>query len=734
MLRMEARMLGLSRDYIIFDEADSMEVLRRLFNVDERAAKELYYLIEQQKISAPSFCDPENPISLMCSRPTAGLHEPTLENKLKSYQKALHKAGALDFADLICYARAMLVSSEKIRERWQNRYRFIQVDEILDTHESEYEIISILAQRSRNIALIGDIDQTIYEWRGSEPATILRRFREEFAPVSEFNFSENFRGTRIILEAADAIAESLQDRKTSIKPRSSCENGRLIGLHMADSEAQEARWIAVMIKEIAERRGFSLNKMAVLGRVNRRLQLISDELEQMQVPCYTVEKFEFFRRQEVKDALAWLKFLLHPEDNSSFVRMLLRPPKGIGQTTIRDIAMRGEGCGLRLTDMASTATEEYGEPFGGLINELEYGNVTVLDVETTGLSRARDEVIEVAAVKIKNGKTVERFHSFIRNSVPVQDSVYVHGWTDEHLRDKGRPPEEVFRELARFIGDAPLIGHNIRFDLGMLRAHAGRIGVAIPESDIYDTWTLSRRLFPDLYDYRLGTVCREAGLSLKPSHKAAADVDATAALLMFMLPGLKKGAAERRRICGSYYDQFKGIRTGLNEIRRDISKLRPGMVLVRAMEISGLRQYYEKVGEERRLEHLNRLVAIFNDRDNPELAPAEALADLVEYAALAKNVDHILDNENRAPLITVHQSKGLEFDVVFIAGAVEGEIPSYQSIQENRLEEEKRLFYVAMTRAKKELYISFYNRSESGWPRNPSSFLQFIPDSLMEGI
>jgi DNA helicase-2/ATP-dependent DNA helicase PcrA len=219
-----------------------------------------------------------------------------------------------------------------------------------------------------------------------------------------------------------------------------------------------------------------------------------------------------------------------------------------------------------------------------------------------------------------------------------------------------------------------------------------------------------------------------------PRHKAEADVAATAELLMKLLPKLKEGAMERWRICTRYAAHLAPLTALLTALKLEVDTLRPAGLLERALERSGLRAYYREKREGQRLEHLERLTAIFREKDDPTLAAQEALAGLLEYAALAKNVDHILEEDDKVPIITIHQAKGLEFDVVFIAGAVDGEIPSYLSERDGRLEEEKRLFYVAMTRAKKELYISSYASDENGHQKSHSRFLSGIPSRFIERI
>jgi DNA helicase-2/ATP-dependent DNA helicase PcrA len=475
-------------------------------------------------------------------------------------------------------------------------------------------------------------------------------------------------------------------------------------------------------------------RIAVLGRTNARNLVISQELERSRIPCYTVELFEFFRRQEIKDALAILKLLVRPEDRWSLGRVLLRPPRGIGEATVRQIRTEGERSGLRLTDMVSPLLERDGEPFGRLIREADSGHLVILDVESTGLSLGQDEVVEIAATRLHGGRPGETFHRFIKNTVPVGESQSIHGWSDKFLQREGESPAEAFSALVNLIGASPVVGHYVRFDLGLIRAHARRVGVIVPEYETFDTWSMSSRLLPNLFDYRLETICQALHVKFRPQHKAEADVTATAELLLKLLPKIKEGAVERWGICSQYAGLFAPLAAMLSGLRAEINSLRPVEILERALALSGLYAYYEGKKESRRLEHLARLAAIFREKDDLSAAPQDALAMLVEYAALAKNVDHILEGDDKVPIITMHQAKGLEFDVVFIAGASEGEIPSYLSLKEGRLEEEKRLFYVAMTRARKELYISSYSTHEKGFAKQPSRFISDIPANLVERL
>ena len=721
MLRIEARAIGLSRDFMIFDDADSTELLHDLFSLDMKDARTLYYEIERIKSEATEEFDARGEIARQIAR----------------YQTELRRMAALDYADLIRSARVMLRSSEEIRHRWQNRYDLIQVDEVQDTHSSEYEVLRTLAEQSRNIALIGDLDQTIYEWRGSEPDEILARFRSEFEP-KEFCLVDNYRATKALLTAASAFADSLEDRRTSIVPSASCGIGCRIGIRREPNEAQEANWIAQKIKTVAIANRIPFSRIAVLARKNERAIVISDALERHGVPCFTVEQYEFFRRQEVKDALAYLRLIVNPEDRNSLGRALLRPPSGIGDATLKRVISEGEVCGLRLSDMVSDSLDDDSEPFRQLIRAFRQGTISVLDVETTGLVLGRDEVVEIAALRLDKGRLARRFHSYIANTVPVAESERIHGWSDAFLKRNGRPAAGVYAELGDFVLGGPVVGHNIRFDLGMMAFHAGRVGRPMPDIRSFDTWSIAARLLPGLEDYRLGTVAKHLKITRVPEHKAEADVEATAQILMRMMPALEEGSARRGALIARYGKAFKPLKARLAALRAMKDKTHPEALIETALEQSGLRAYYQSRGESRRLEHLERLKQIFKERGNQggatQLGARDALMFMLEYAALAKNVDHVCEQDNKVAIITIHQAKGLEFDVVFIAGASEGEIPNYYSLNEGRIEEEKRLFYVAMTRAKQQLFISSYEQSTKGWKKEPSRFQSALPDRLIERL
>ncbi|WP_331001009.1 3'-5' exonuclease [Nostoc commune] len=193
---------------------------------------------------------------------------------------------------------------------------------------------------------------------------------------------------------------------------------------------------------------------------------------------------------------------------------------------------------------------------------------------------------------------------------------------------------------------------------------------------------------------------------------------------------MKVRADYRQALVYRYGKEFEDLADDIEKWRDASQKLRPANLLGKILVESGLYDYYQHE-EPKRLENLKRLVKIFQEQDNLELHPDTALRSIIEYTALAKNLDQISQDNNQVLIITIHQSKGLEFDTVFLAGISEDEFPTYFSVRDSNLEEEKRLFYVAMTRAKKRLFISFFMKDSKNYSKSKSQFIASLPSEYL---
>jgi len=719
-LKIEANDLGLSRDFLIYDEEDCKSILKTCLKKSTFKASDVFYQFSEIKSNFPS-----QALNLTDIPPVPKNLPPDLKSAWKRYHITLSIRNAIDFSDLILKIRAMFHHLPEKRKKWAERFDWIQVDEIQDTHVSEYEVIATLAKRSGNLAFFGDLDQTIYEWRGSAPAEMLARFHNDFAPVSTFSLHQNYRATRKLLKAADRLASTFLNRHTQITPAPELPSGERVILHRAPTTASEAHWISQQIKK-QQKNTATTERIGILARTHARCLAVSQALTEAEIDHVTVEQFQFFLRQEIKDVLARLRLLLNPDDTGALMRAVRRPASGIGDITLNSLGQKGAACGLRLTDMIRPETHTSGEPFADLIDSLSQGTVVVLDVETTGLSPAIDEIIDIGAVRLENGIETARFDHLLCPTQPVGDSEKVHGLSDSQLAREGLDPKKTLNRFLDFIGDSLVVGHNVRFDLSMLKAHGARLGVDFQFPKWNDTLDIARRVL-QLERYTLEIICEHLNTTNRGSHRAITDTVATAEALLALRPALLKGQAQRIQLIQKFGQPFQSFSKQFQRWRSAMEHLRPDELMQRIVEESGLSDHY--ASEPGRTRHLKILWQFFNDHDPVDTAPLQALDALVEKSALARNIDHLAADDTKIPIITVHQAKGLEFDIVFIAGASEGEFPSYFAVKEGdpmKIDEERRLFYVALTRAKKRLFISSYEENDRGYATHKSRFLKAL--------
>lgn len=728
MLRTEAKRVGIPTDFVIFDEQDSIGILCDLApDRGEREAREIYDVISRRKTDAK---DSTLRSSLSTDQLFASLSE-EIRRMATAYQEVLRANHALDFADLIFYTRCMFERLPEIRERWAQRFSMIQVDEMQDTHLSEYRVLRVLAGRCQNMVLVGDFDQTIYEWRGSTPDTILNTFEQDFPDVRWFGFRVNYRATKTLIDVAATVAGSYSER-TLPQAAASAHPGAPVTMHFAASERAEAQWIGRRIQELVGApvgRAVPPGRIAVLVRPNHRGITISTEFERLGIPHVTVEAYEFFRRREIKDALAYLRLITNPYENRSLHRILMRSsPTQWSRVTAR--VQEAEHTGLRPVDLVRLAALKEGDPMGPLLDAYQHGAITVFDTETTGLRPGTDQIVELAALRLEKGQVCGAFHRYLRNTVPVEDSRYIHGLSDDFLAQNGQDPSGVLREFLAFSSGSLLVGHNVRFDLRMLRTYGQSLGLPIEPQAVADTLEFAHRLV-DTDKYTLAALAHFFGIDDRPAHRAMDDVRTTCAVLDRLIPLAARHAASRRGLLREMGPRFEPMARQFEAFRQAAITMRPPDLLLQVLRNSGLGARYEK--EPRRIDSLRELHRIFSEHDDPEIDPFSSLEAIVAFASLARNVDRLDPGDQRVRVLTVHQAKGLEFDVVFVAGLTEDEFPGYWALKQETEPEERRVFYVAVTRARERLYLTGHSMCK-GYRRVPSRYFSLIgPHGVEEG-
>jgi DNA helicase II / ATP-dependent DNA helicase PcrA len=753
-LRGDAGALGLDGDFLIFDDEDARstacEIAVRMGVTAERRERLGFFLSNAlQEIRLAAFGN-------LAGGNHAGRGQEDLFQDIRDknappglripstfrfaalhaeYVHALRESHALDFADLVIGVNRLWQEAGPSLRRWQERFQWIQVDEVQDTNVSEYRILRAIASSHRRLSFFGDVDQTIYEWRGSAPGEILASYRKEFAPVQEILFTQNYRSTRAILRACSSVVHALEGAVTEeIIPRS-LEEGAPVVLKACATLKEEAEWIAATLKDLRKSDEIRYSDCAVLVRTNFNARDLSEQFQRLKVPHLPVENVKFFERMEVKDAMAHLRLLLNLNDVQSILRFLERPSKGVGPATLKELRGAPRDAGLNLGDLLRTTTYEWGEPYAPLLDAWAKGRLVVFDFETTGLDPSLDEICEIAATRrgpegSHEGET--HFHAYIRTERPVGESSQIHGYTDEFLAANGRPASVVIPEFLEFLGPSVLTGHNINgFDVYFLRAALKKLGLDQVQPLCFDTLEIARRLFRTLRRYSLGALSTQFGISLDHAHEAHADVEANAALIDVLCKRLAETAAARQDAVRSNAARFEPLARKVARWSERMAEERPDELLTRILDESGLAEYYqEDPNERRRLEYLKQLVAFCHELDDPLLPPEMAYREVVENVTLATDFDRQANREDKLAILTVHQAKGLEYPVVFVSMATDDNFPSSRSKREGRLSEEHRLFYVAISRAKRRLYLSWYERDSRGNRTIPSRYIAYMRKTL----
>jgi len=462
----------------------------------------------------------------------------------RKYQEHLEKSNALDFADLIRLMVRVLHEHLEVLNFYRERFKYILIDEYQDINHAQYVFARTITERTGSISVVGDEDQAIFSWRGSDPTYILQ-FEQDFPDAKVIELTRHYRwpeGDRIFRAARDLIAKNSQ--RVRDKDKSHIQgDGESINIYAARDQADEAQSIAREIFRLWQYEGVDINEIAILYRVNTLSRVIEEALMRERIPYEVVRGLRFYDRREVKDILAYLRFLANPNDSISLLRALERPKRGIGATTMLKVQSFAAGKGLSL-------------------------------------------------------------------------------W-------------EAMKLLAADPGDV---------------------------------------------------------LTSRPA-----------------------------KMIGQFVEQ-------MSDWVDQSSALKPSELTALVLEKSGyVDELYKTPGNDERIGNIRELTSQLREFED---MGGEGLTDFLEKVTLLSDVDSYSGESGRVGLLTLHASKGLEFDYVFIVGCEEKLIPHSRSLEEGTVEEERRLLYVGMTRARKKLYMSFaHQRLLYGniMLNNPSPFFSELP-------
>ena len=650
MLREDADLLGYTGQFTIYDDDDSKRMVRDIMQALGIEQKQFPINMIRSKISSAknAMIGPEDMLKSADSPNDKKAAQVYLE-----LERRLRAANAMDFDDLLVRALELLRTRPEVLDKYQERFRYISVDEYQDTNHVQYEIANLLAAKYQNLMVVGDDDQSIYSWRGADITNILD-FEKDFKNCKTVKLEQNYRSTGHILSAANAVVRHNSQRKD--KRLFTAEgDGEKIQAFQASDERDEGRWIAGEIEKLHSK-GTSYDDIAVFYRTNAQSRILEDMFLRAGVPYKIVGGTRFFDRAEIRDVMAYLKMIVNPADEMSVKRVINTPRRGIGSTSIQKIEQLARGNRCSFFQACEIATAETGmfsakvrnglSSFVALVREGrrmdgELKDVVEMIVDKTGLLQAFR-----AEGTMESESRAENIQEFLGVAAEFEE-------THEDIEGTLESLEEL---RAAGVADVPASAEP---EPVVVSAPAPEPGPSAPASS---------------FEALVGA--RDAAGS-NPLDSLAA-------------PALSPQDALTAAIAGNAYAAPTELPAGAvhaDEIERAYGPL-----------------------------------------------TCKALPALMEWLALRSDLDSLAGETHAITMMTIHSAKGLEFPAVFVAGMEEGIFPHVHdfggSDDPGKLEEERRLAYVAITRARKRLFLTYAatRRTYGSTSANPRSrFLNEIP-------
>lgn len=352
-LRQEADFIGLSRSFTIYDGAESKSLMKQILGRHGISPKELnpsdvLYYIEQ--LHHHGFW------------PGRTNHQLDLDEKdpfhsyYLEYREELHRANATDFGGLITGVLELFHKYPDVLKRYQERFRYILVDEYQDTNRCQFELVTLLAHQHHNLCVVGDEDQSIYSWRGADIRNILD-FEENFPDAQILRLEQNYRSSKNIIEAASHVIARNTQRKGK-RMWTDNDAGESLQVIECESDKKEAEWIANEIIRLVKNEGVAFSDIAIFYRANSQSRMIEDALRGLNVRYRVIGGIRFYERKEIKDLMAYLKILVNPKDSLSLLRIINVPTRGVGATSLK-----------RLEDEAIRTNKSLWEALVGLTDD-----------------------------------------------------------------------------------------------------------------------------------------------------------------------------------------------------------------------------------------------------------------------------------------------------------------------------------------------------------------------------
>lgn len=647
------------------------------------------------------------------------------------YADLLSSSSLLDFDDILLHAKEIVFGGDYPTDG----YKLVVLDEVQDTSLLEYSIVEKFFS-SATVMLCGDENQTIYGWRGSDPKKIISAYKEKYSP-EEIRLTINRRATETLKRAAEGYLAKVNCEE--LPAYNDEPDGEKIAVYGCESDVGEAKRIFSLIENFDGEN----TDVCVMTRSNRYLATLYKNLQRInanlpkerRIPFFTADAdHQFDKRPIIKDFTSFMRLIVNPSDIAAMERITKRYVKSVKRDLVAAIGSYSLA-GVSVGDFTREDSYLNGDGFYSLIKAYEENSLIVYDFETTGADPRSDDPVQISAIKFGKSGKKEEFNLFVIPEKEISSgALATHGYDLNYIKSHGGVSiNEAIRRFADFLSGCVLVGHNSNaFDDILLKRLAVKEKIELIVRAYYDTLVIAKTFFKNEKNYKLSTLCEKFGVVNDRAHDAFSDVLATKDCLKIMLDGyIIPTAGVRQNVVRTNVADFKPLYENMKHFKAELEK---GDVFSLIKDISATYSLITPETPKADREAANDLYAAIKDvgaAEYPVLALGEYLSDT---ALSGSKLDSVIKKLKKVPLITVHQSKGCEFSFVIFAGAGEDEIPSYPARTSGREDEEKRIFYVALTRAKKKLAITYKTLKPYGsveYPSLPSPYISLIPSKYI---
>ena len=393
-VRENCELLGYDHNFVIMDSDDSLTVVKKILKDINKDPKIYNPKAIRNKISS---CKNELMSPESYEKFVASDYEKVILEVYQKYVKKLKNNNSIDFDDLLMLPIKLFKENPLVLEKYQNRFKYILIDEYQDTNEAQYILTKMISAKYKNICVVGDIDQAIYGWRGANYKNILN-FEKDYKNALSIKLEQNYRSTKNILDAANCVIKNNQSRKEK-NLWSTKGDGEKVTYYRAYDQLDEAHQVASFIKKI-QKAGKPLNEVAILYRTNAQSRVMEEELLKDSIPYHIVGGLSFYSRKEIKDLLAYLKLIYNEKDDVSFLRVINTPKRGIGLKSIQALQTRADENNSSLFEAIDGGKEQ---AFKDMILTLKK------EAEKVSLTELIDKVLDASSMKkeLESEKTIE---------------------------------------------------------------------------------------------------------------------------------------------------------------------------------------------------------------------------------------------------------------------------------------------------------------------------------------